>query len=70
MEDGVKAPLMVTPEETGFAVKMKCFLHLCFKQCFTLLKVFEEDRDQAGGMIITQSSFTSDMSHQPLNQEM
>lgn len=44
---------MIRPEETGFAVKMKCFLHLYFQQCFALLQVFEEDRDQAGDMIIT-----------------
>lgn len=62
--------IMIGPEETGFAVKMKCFLHLYFKQCFALLKVFEEDGDQAGDMIITRSLFASYMSRQPLNQEM
>lgn len=62
--------IMIRAEETGFAVKIKCFMHLYFKQCFALLKVFEEDRDQAGDMIITRSSFTSDMSRQPLNQDM
>lgn len=64
--------ILIRPEETGFAVKMKCFLHLHFKQDYVFLKVFEEDKDKAvGDMIITRrNSFTSDVSCQPLSHEM
>lgn len=33
--------ILIRPEETGFAVEMKCYLHLHFNQPYVFLKLFQ-----------------------------
>lgn len=46
--------ILIRPEETGFAVEIKCFLCLHFKQFYGgfFLSVYEEDK-AAGDTVIT-----------------